>query len=283
MIGQTNLIAKIDSVIDSGLFPRFTIIQGADGSGKNMLVEHIHNKIGYDLVEVNLTVDDVRNCIRSAYEITVPVIYYFRNADELSPAAKNALLKITEEPPNKAYFLLTLLNENSVADTIRSRAIIYQMEPYKPYELKEFLMKYEDGSSKKIALEVCDTPGEIELLYANGAEKLLSFAEKVIQNVAHVSIANALKIADSIAFADTDKHDKFDLALFWKAVIVCYADSTKISDMDVNELKAMSKIVIATKQCIDMIAKTRGINKRSLFDIWILDVRKILGESDGSN
>ena len=40
---------------------------------------------------------------------------------------------------------------------------------------------------------------------------------------------------------------------------------------------------MSTKECIDMITKTRGINKRNVFDIWILDVRDILGEEYGSN
>lgn len=283
MIGQTALLRTIDGIVDNGMFPRFTIIQGADGSGKNLFVEHIRDKTGYDLIPVNLTVDDIRSCIRSAYEVTVPVIFYLRNADELSPAAKNALLKITEEPPNGAYFIMTVLNENSMPDTLRSRATMFQMEPYTFGELR----LYVDIKHMKMPLatfDICENPGEIELLDLAGSQELFDFVYKVIHNIAEVSVANAFKIAESIAFKE-DETDKFDLGLFWKAVILeeCQILADDAVDLTTEGLKAKAKIVMSTKECIDMITKTKGINKRNVFDIWILDIRKILGEADGSN
>lgn len=284
MIGQEILLELIDMMIDENTFPRFSVIQGVDGSGKNLIVQHIRNCMNYELVEMDNTVDSVRSAMEQAYRTTVPIIFYFRNADTMSQSARNALLKVTEEPPNNAYFILTVVNLDSLTDTIRSRANVFHMEPYTQYELNEYLAPYDDGFNKKLALEVCEAPGDIDLLYKNGAEKLYNFVEKVMDNIAEVSVANALKIANSIAFTDTDE-GKFDLALFWKAVIMYYCNefTADVKNMSVEELRTKARIVMSTKECIDMITKTRGINKRNVFDIWILDVRDILGEEYGSN
>ena len=284
MIGQEILLELIDMMIDENTFPRFSVIQGVDGSGKNLIVQHIRNCMNYELVEMDNTVDSVCSAMEQAYRTTVPIIFYFRNADTMSQSARNALLKVTEEPPNNAYFILTVVNEDSLTDTIKSRANVFHMEPYTQYELNEYLAPYDDGFDKKLALEVCETPGDIDLLYKNGAERLYNFVEKVMNNIAEVSVANALKIANNIAFTDTDE-GKFDLALFWKAVIMYYCNefTADVKNMSVEELRTKARIVMSTKECIDMITKTRGINKRNVFDIWILDVRDILGEEYGSN
>ena len=41
MIGQTQLLEKIDKILDS--YPKFSIIVGAKGSGKKTIVKHICN------------------------------------------------------------------------------------------------------------------------------------------------------------------------------------------------------------------------------------------------
>ena len=273
-----------NDMVVTNSFPRFTIIEGVDGSGKDMMVREIKWMMKCEMAEMSNAVDSVRDAMTQAYKTTLPMLFYFRNADTMSQAARNALLKVTEEPPNNAYFILTVINSDSLTDTIKSRANIFHMQSYTSYELNEYLAKYDDGFSKKVACWVCETPGEIELLYANGAEKLYDFVEKVMNNVAEVSISNAMKIADSIAFSDTDEN-KFDLALFWKAVIHYYCNelTEKIKDISVEELRAKARIVMSTKECVNMITTSKNINKRNVFDIWILDVRKILGESDGSN
>ena len=39
-----------------------------------------------------------------AYKQTKPIMYVFKDCDNMSNAAKNALLKVAEEPPQQAYF-----------------------------------------------------------------------------------------------------------------------------------------------------------------------------------
>jgi DNA polymerase-3 subunit delta' len=50
-------------------------------------------------------------------------------AEDLSPGAANALLKVLEEPPPYAVFLLTADNRDRVPLTIRSRCIVQELYP----------------------------------------------------------------------------------------------------------------------------------------------------------
>lgn len=288
MIGQAKLLELMDTMIEDGNFPRFCVIQGADGSGKRLVVEHIKERINNScIVVMDNSVDSVRNAMQQAYATTIPMVFYFSDADRMSQAARNALLKVTEEPPNNAYFILTVISVDNLTDTLKSRASIFTMLPYTQNELTQFMdshYEYVDNEEfQRIALEVCDTPGEIELLFENDAQKLYAFVDKVMENIADVTPANALKITESIAFKDGD--EGFDLALFWKAVILYYCKrmtSEAVHDMSVEQLRTIARIVMSTKECINMVTTTKGINKRNVFDVWILDIRGILGEEYGT-
>jgi len=54
-------------------------------------------------------------------------IIIVENVDRLGEAARNALLKVLEEPPSDAYFVLTTARKGAVIPTIRSRARSYDL------------------------------------------------------------------------------------------------------------------------------------------------------------
>lgn len=56
-------------------------------------------------------------------------VYLLPCAEDLSIGAANALLKVLEEPPPYAVFLLTTDNRENVVQTIRSRCIVQELYP----------------------------------------------------------------------------------------------------------------------------------------------------------
>jgi DNA polymerase-3 subunit delta' len=60
-------------------------------------------------------------------------------AQEASPEAANALLKLLEEPPNRSYFLLTTVEPRRLLPTIRSRAVTFRLGRLPDAEVREFL------------------------------------------------------------------------------------------------------------------------------------------------
>ena len=77
-------------------------------------------------------------------------MYIFDEADFLTPAAQNALLKIIEEPPAGVYMLLLCENSLALLSTVRSRAQKISLEIFEASELFTYAKKYGlDGSDNE--------------------------------------------------------------------------------------------------------------------------------------
>lgn len=138
MIGQRNNLSTLARWRCNKSVPRFIIIAGDEGSGRLTLSKIIMKTLHATGIISDCKIDDVRRTIEYAYEYTAPTVYIFRNADDMSVGAKNALLKVVEEPPNNAYFIMTVQNVDNMLGTIRSRGTILKMEPYSMEELESF-------------------------------------------------------------------------------------------------------------------------------------------------
>ena len=216
----------------------------------------------------DIKVDTIRSMINDAKKVINPTLYVIPDADRMSSSAKNSMLKITEEPPRNAWFILTLENEQNALDTIKSRGQIYKMKPYSPETIHEYAKSKGITSLEEteIILDICETPGEVETLYKTGIIALYDYVSKVIDNIALVSGSNAFKIADKIALKDED--DKYDLRLFWKAFMKVCSDRLR-TEKDVKYAYAIK----TTSQYMQQL-NIQGVNKLSTFDLWILDIRE---------
>lgn len=149
MIGQERLLNRIDKMIGAG-FPRFTIICGNKNSGRKMIANKIAKGLNAHLINSSIKVDDVREIIDLSYKQSEPTVYLLADVDKMSPAAKNALLKITEEPPRKAYFIMTLQDINNTLGTLKSRGTVLNIDPYTPDNLLDYAEanKYESTAGR---------------------------------------------------------------------------------------------------------------------------------------
>ena len=147
MIGQKNNIKTLMQWRCNRSTPRFIIISGDEGSGRLTLAKVIIKMINAKGIIMGNSIAEVRETIENAYTITDTTCYIFRNADDMKNEAKNALLKVVEEPPNNAYFIMTVQNIDNMLGTIRSRGTVLKMEPYTIQDLQkvtmdETLLKY---------------------------------------------------------------------------------------------------------------------------------------------
>lgn len=279
MIGQTELLNRLYERSNKQL-PRFMIFVGDKGSGKKTLITEIqHNYMykGYPMPiyrAPDTKIESIRNLITEAYKTRVPAWFVIADADSMSVNAKNALLKITEEPPNNAYFIMTLEDINNTLDTIKSRATVYTMDKYSREELETFFRQRYKATPdyEKLVIDLSETPGDIMLLQSTGgeckADEFYAYVEKVFDNIGVTSGANAFKISEKIALKDTDE-DKYDLRMFWKAF-------QKVALSKASELegtKAIQMIQITSRALQDL--KIKSLNKAMLFDIWVLDIRRV--------
>lgn len=269
IVGQANLKCKLETLVSNNNFPRFSIFVGQSGSGRKLLTKWVCKNLSANYVLSDISVESVRGVIDNAYKcIGQPTVYVFADADSMSAAAKNALLKITEEPPKNAYFIITINSISNTLDTIRSRGTVFYMDPY---SLSELMYYYRSvfGSTvdaANIISSVCTTPGEINQLMTVDPIQFYSYVEKVVDNVAVVSGANSFKVGDMLKFKDSDT-GKYDLMLFFRMFMaIC---SLRLRDNPIHYAYGID----ATSKYLQEL-RIVGINKRSLFDMWLLDIRE---------
>lgn len=280
MIGQENLIKQFQNLVDDKtvLFPRFIILVGNKGSGKKLLANTLHKMIVDSLsyndvvnkcVLEDTKVDTIRSMIADAQKAIEPVLYIIPDADTMSTTAKNAMLKITEEPPQNAWFVITLENENNTLATIRSRGQMYRLEPYSPETIVQYAKDkfgISDVTEMEIIADICETPGEVDVLYKTGIIPLYDYVNLVVDNIAECNGSNAFKIANKIALKNEE--DKFDLKLFWKTFMKICSDKLRSE----NDIKYADGIKV-TSEYLQQLNIT-GINKSATFDGWLLSIRE---------
>lgn len=161
-LGNEEIKAALSAAFSSRRFPHALILQGEPGSGKRTLAVLIaralvcrnrdHAPCGncpscirsaagshpdIRIVEGSgatrsLSVDTVKAVTADAYRMPEEAdysIYLLFLGQKTSDAAQNKLLKVIEEPPEGAVFLLVCDSAEQLLSTIRSRAQIFSLKP----------------------------------------------------------------------------------------------------------------------------------------------------------
>lgn len=268
MIGQEKLLGKIDKLSVNN-FPRFIILCGPKHSGKHLISKYIAKKLNATLVDSGIKVDEIRETISLAYKQSEPTVYLLADADKMSPAAKNAILKVTEEPPRKAYFIMTLTDLNNTLATLKSRGTVFTVDRYFPRQLLEYATSkgynFTDEEQDYI-MGICATPGEVDTLCSYNITEFYQFVETVAENIGKVNGANAFKIGARLSYKEED--EGYDVTIFLRTLMSVY-----LSRIHQSPLRTVSSIKVISKHLAEM--NTTGINKSATMDMLILELRGI--------
>lgn len=274
IIGQTELLDRIDYLIDNNKLPRFLIIVGNKNSGKKLIANYISDKIGATFVPCNLKADDVRAVIDESYKQSELMCYMWADSDSMSITSKNAILKVTEEPPNLAYFIITLNDVNNMLPTILSRGTQLLINPYSDKELLEYAKSknYDYEKHSVIITNVCSNPGDIDNLFAYDIDKFINFTYSILDNIGGASYANTLKLSNSFKLKKEDNinNDKYDITLFIRCFnAICLNELKSSNDM------RYAQASILCSQCISEF-RIPSISKLAVLDKWLIGIKDIL-------
>lgn len=158
MVGQASVIKAIESQIASGRIPAAWMLQGQAGNGKTTLARIIalsfqgslkdfgsptpemwalHEEGGYQIIEINGSsvngIEELRKVAEeSAYLPTPPSkkrVYILDEAQRISEAAQNLLLKPFEEPPPTTIWIICTTHPQKLLPTLRQRCFRLSMSP----------------------------------------------------------------------------------------------------------------------------------------------------------
>lgn len=186
---------KLSKLIDTGSVPQAILIQGPAGSGKGSLANQFgmallcEKKSGpcmacrscelaasgnhpsfFDLSpeKGEIKVSQIRSIhpelARKSFFGKRRVIL-IHGGDRMNKSAANSLLKILEEPPEGAHFILTAGQAGRVPPTIRSRCFILHVSPPTEGEMANIISKlHEKESLPAKAATITLSEGNIDLL-----------------------------------------------------------------------------------------------------------------------
>lgn len=264
LVGQNKCITKIAAWKERQSFPHFLLVVGDAGSGRKTMSYLFAQELDGRVSTVpDVSVASIRKLVNIAYNIDSTMVYLIPDADSMSLAAKNSLLKLTEEPPENAYIILTLESLDNTLPTLVSRSQHLILEPYTEEQLSHL-------TAEKRISRIATTPGMVEILEnltPADIEDMTSTCDKLFNFIDKVSLANALKSAQKIRFKESDK-SVMDIPLF--IATMNYVAMSKISELDL--ISRVREWMLVISKYTPMM-KRSGVNKKALYDKMILDVR----------
>lgn len=214
LIGQKNNLELIDKW---QILPNFIIIQGDKHTGKTNLVLYLCQKFGLTYVPVKKSVKEVRGLI-SVMKKNSNILYHFKDFDDATLQAKNALLKVTEEPVPGNYIVIT---GGPQLKTLESRARRILMEPYTKEEIKQYMNPFftDDIVKDKLIVAGINTPARVNYYkkYEN-IQKLIEFAYDIFNKLTYMN--PGIFIPMLARFEDRYDYDKIDAVMLFLQILI---------------------------------------------------------------
>lgn len=173
----------------------------------------------HDAKKKIVSVDQIRDIITDAYVKPFEngkKVYIFKYGDDITPQAQNALLKILEEPPAYAVFIILCENTNSLLPTILSRSCVIKFGRVPDKIIKAELLNLHPELGDSIDFLVRYAGGNLSV-----AEKLLSqenftvIREKAFERLDDLLSSNLLTAYDIAEFMEENKEDADLILSFW--------------------------------------------------------------------
>lgn len=180
--------------------PDFKIISKKEDK-KDILVEQIRTEL----------IDDI---------YIVPVagerkVYIIDNAESLNIASQNTLLKTLEEPPRYITIILVSSNISAFLTTILSRVNQIPFEGITNEELKKYIYeKYHITFSDNMLEYINGSIGKAEDIINNNLQSKFEKVDELYNELNKLNIIQAMKMSQSIEFANDDLLDYFEYILY---------------------------------------------------------------------
>lgn len=167
----------------------------------------------------NISVDQVREIVSDAY--TKPYesekkVYIITYGDDMNEQAQNAFLKVLEEPPQYAVFIVLAENNESLLATIRSRCTKVKFNPVGDNLIREYVRKNYPDDTEKIDFLVQyagGVVGEIEKIL--NTENFVPLREESLDRLWALISPDMLDSYEVATFLEENKEDADLVLRFW--------------------------------------------------------------------
>ena len=168
-------------------------------------------------LRAEITVDDIRRLL-SFFHLSAAEggrrVAIIDAADDMNPAAANAVLKMLEEPPRDALLLLVAHQPARLLPTIRSRCRELRLAPLSPEHMAEALSPLDvPGDPTRLAALAGGSVGEaLRLAGQNGLDRYADLVA-LFGTLPRMDRARAAAVADAAGGRPGAEGDPFDLTM----------------------------------------------------------------------
>lgn len=252
-LGNEKIKEQISYLFESKKLPHALILEGDDGLGKRTLAREIAlaavcresikpcrlcsqckkalSGVHPDIIERSVPdgkkvfkVETVREVINDCFvkpNESDYKIYILGNAHYMNSSAQNALLKILEEPPEYAIFILTVKSKSMMLETVLSRSCVFSLNPVNTSEAAEFICKKcADASLEQAKNTLTEWNGNIgkaiEALTSGKASEVSDIADRICRALVNDNEFLLLKECSSL---DGDRQLTSNVLNFFKLIL----------------------------------------------------------------
>lgn len=172
------------------------------------------NSIGIDDVREQIVEDVMIKPAKGPYKI-----YIMNEAEKMTAAAQNAILKTIEEPPAYAIFLLLTTSVEELLPTILSRCVNLSMRPVADELLKDFLMTEMKVPDYKADISVAFARGNLgrakTLVASEDFDKIKDEAIILLKYIDEMEVNDVMIAIKKISDYKMDIYDYLDIIAIW--------------------------------------------------------------------
>jgi len=189
VVGNRQVVESLQELTRSKQRPHSYLFQGPRGCGKTTLARICARMFGatdIDIVEINAANETGVEGVRAVTEgaAMVPMfskarVYIYDEAHKLSDGAQSALLKITEDCPEQAYFFFCTTDPQKLKATLRDRCASYTVQQLRSPELRQLI-------DRVAATENIKVDEEVSRMIADASQGSPRSALMILEQVAHI-------------------------------------------------------------------------------------------------
>ena len=261
VVGHKDIITYIENAVLSQNVSHAYILNGDKGAGKKMLAKLFAMSLqcespeddgdacgkchsckqalsgnNPDIITVIpekpgvVSISDIRTKVVSDVEIRPYAckykIYIIPDADKMTEAAQNSLLKTIEEPPEYAVIILLTQNADILLPTIRSRCVMLKLRNIKDTLVKKYLMEQMQVPDYKADVCTAFAQGNIgkAVMLAN-SEHFNEIKEEVVhlmRNIDEMDLDEVMEAVKRCSEYKIDIADYFDVMSIWFRDVLIY-------------------------------------------------------------
>ena len=243
--------------------------------------------------KASLGVDEIREQLCNTMDIkpfSSPYkIYLVPEAEKMTEAAQNALLKTIEEPPEYAVIMLLTSNVDALLPTIQSRCVRLDLKVVDDNLVKKYLME---------RLHVPDYQAEIDASFAQGSigkaqeaatsEEFSKMTENALKILKYVNTMQTYELTDVLrALSDEKQHisDYLDIFQFWFRDVLMFKATREIDNLvfkqEINYIKeqASQRSYENLEKILEALEKTKvrlraNVNFELALELLFLTIRE---------